>query len=521
MEPENTGFAKIKVIGVGGGGCNAVDWMFDTGLQNVEFFCLNTDAQALKRYKCANKMQIGVETTRGRGCGGNPEIGERCMEEERGTIEEILQGADIVFVTAGLGGGTGTGGAPIVASVARSLGILTVAVVSRPFRFEGPRRMLTADKGLERLRKDCDTIITVSNDRLLEVAGQKTTLRDAFAIANNVLSQAVQSISDLVTIPGLINVDFNDIRSVMGDRGGAVMGIGVGKGENRSTESVKKATSSPLLDKIVIDGATGVLVSITGGPDMTLAHVNEAMSLVYESVDSNAEIIFGAVVDESIHDEMRVIIVATGFPDDPHRLVSAEASKTETVAAGAPSSDPFGSWGVQHVPQGETPAGLVSAGASGTGGPGAEYASAHPATTARPSPASPKASVHKSPVPSNLRHQIDALRDEDTRAPQQAAPAVHPQRAVPPALGGAPRPGAAPVARPSQPVRSTGGNGDSGFGTTKPEYNVLKDAQEKPNIPIFNPSAAQQEAQEEPAAVKTDDYEIPAFLRRRRSALFD
>lgn len=535
METDSTGYAKIKVIGVGGGGCNAVDWMFDTGLQNVEFFCLNTDAQALKRYKCPNKIQIGTATSKGRGCGGSPEVGEKCMEEERATVEEMLQGADIVFVTAGLGGGTGTGGAPVVASVARSLGILTVAVVSRPFRFEGPRRMATADRGLEKLRKDCDTIITVSNDRLLEVAGQKATLREAFAVANNVLSQAVQSISDLVTIPGLINVDFNDIRAVMGDRGGAVMGIGVGKGENRASEAVKKATSSPLLDKIVIDGATGVLVSITGGPDMTLGHVNEAMSLIYESVDNNAEIIFGAVVDESVHDEMRVILIATGFPDDPHRLVAAESKRLEAKPAAAPvSSDPFGSWGLGNQLQTAQPTILAAAGASPmvptNGGATTEHRHAAPQPTAftRPAPAAeppapPAPAPQRTAAPGNLRHAIDELREEIAPAvPQHAAPSGFQQRAMPQAAPVRPAamPAPAPVVRPAQPVRAPGGNGDGAFNKTVPEYNKVKDNQETPNIPMFNPTA-QTEAQAEPAAVKTDDYEIPAFLRRRRSALFD
>ncbi len=497
MEPESAGFAKIKVLGVGGGGCNAVDWMFDTGLQNVEFYCLNTDAQALKRYKCPNKIQIGTDTTRGRGCGGSPEMGGRCMEEARESLEEILQGADIVFVTAGLGGGTGTGGAPIVASVARSLGILTVAVVSRPFRFEGPRRMTIADKGLEKLRTDCDTIITISNDRLLEVAGQKTTLREAFAIANNVLSQAVQSISDLVTIPGLINVDFNDIRTVMGDRGGAVMGIGIGKGENRASEAVKKATSSPLLDKIVIDGATGVLVSITGGPDMTLSHVNEAMSQIHECVDTNAEIIFGAVVDESVNDQMRVIIIATGFPDDPHKLMRDETHKAETVAAAATMPFMTPPRPVMTQPQAYAP----TAQASQPGNGGAQPRQAQP--QARP-PMQPVASAPN--TRGQLRQEINDIREEETRPAYPARPA---QPAMP--------------ARPSPaPQPRTGGNGEAGFGApSQPEYNALRDNQDKPNIPVYNPGQPQQEAEVESTAVKTDDYEIPAFLRRRRSALFD
>ncbi len=334
LDHEPAGFARIKVVGVGGGGCNAVDSMFDIGLQNVEFYVINSDLQALKRSKCPNRIQIGAEKTQGRGCGADPSLGEKCMLEAKEEMVETLRGADIVFVTAGLGGGTGTGAAPVVAQAAKELGILTVAIVTKPFQFEGPRRMKSAEAALEKFRDACDTMIVINNQRLLDVVGPKVPMKEAFKVADNVLAQAVSSISDLVCTPGLINVDFNDVRTIMGGRGGAVMGVGVGKGENRAAEAVKKATSSPLLDKIVIDGATGVLICITGGPDMSLMEVNEATQMVHEAADPDAEIIFGAVIDESMTDQLRVTIIATGFPDDVQRKqMTGAAAKPEVRTA--------------------------------------------------------------------------------------------------------------------------------------------------------------------------------------------
>jgi len=513
IEPEPAGYANIKVVGVGGGGCNAVDWMFDTGLQNVEFFCLNTDAQSLKRYKSPNKIQVGTDITKGRGSGGHPEVGEKCMEGERQRLEELLKGADIVFVAAGLGGGTGTGGAPVVAQVARSLGILTVGVVTKPFRFEGVKRLQAADLGLEKLRKECDTIITVSNDRLLEVAGAKATLREAFGVANRVLSQGVQSISDLVSIPGLINVDFNDIRSVMGDRGGAVMGISTGKGENRASEAVKKATSSPLLDKFAIDGAQGVLVNITGGSDMTIGHVHEAMNMVYEMVDSNALIIFGAVVDDSVKDEMRVTLIATGFSDEPNRQRQGEGRNVETIrtvpqmleTTGAASSAQARDSAAAHSAAGvfETP---IIASISET------RSAADQAAISQVQPARPRTAGGGG----SLRQSLDAMRQDVPGAPMRPPvqqPQAYPQNA-PSAMPGAD----APVRRPAQ-------GGDVTFGMQHPEMNILRNPEEKPRIPVYSPAepapAAAAPAKAGAVGAEAEDYETPSFLRRRRSALFD
>lgn len=316
--------ARIKVIGIGGGGSNAVDGMMASGLQNVDFHVLNTDIQALSQAKCTNRLQIGGEVTQGLGAGGDPLTGEKAANAAKDQIREILEGTDMVFLTAGLGGGTGTGATPVIAQMAKEAGVLTVSIVTRPFSFEGPQRLLKADQGVEKLREYVDTLIVVSNDRLLEVVGNKATLVEAFQVTNNVLAQGVQSISDLISVPGLINLDFADVRAIMGERGGAVMGVGQGKGENRAEEAVKKACSSPLLDKIEIDGATGVLICITGPTDLRLSEINTATALVYKAAEENANIIFGAVIDEHLQDEMRVTIIATGFADDLRRTKRAQ-----------------------------------------------------------------------------------------------------------------------------------------------------------------------------------------------------
>jgi cell division protein FtsZ len=314
LPPEFDQFAKIKVIGVGGGGNNAVNRMISAGLRGVEFIAVNTDAQALKGALASIKLQIGSKATKGLGAGADPEVGHNAAEESREEIANALRGADMVFVTAGMGGGTGTGAAPIVAEVAKDLGALTVGVVTKPFTFEGRKRLMQAEKGIASLKSKVDTLITIPNDRLLQVVDKKTSIVEAFRIADDVLRQGVQGISDLIAVPGLINLDFADVRTIMSDTGSALMGIGVNSGENRAAEAARAAINSPLLETS-IEGARGVLLNITGGPDLGLLEVNEAAEIIAQAADPEANIIFGAVIDESIRDEVRVTVIATGFGD--------------------------------------------------------------------------------------------------------------------------------------------------------------------------------------------------------------
>ncbi|HUT24813.1 MAG TPA: cell division protein FtsZ [Sumerlaeia bacterium] len=311
---------RIKVIGVGGGGSNAVDSMIDMGLTGVDFCNINTDLQALQLSKSPNKLHIGREITHGMGCGGDPAQGEKAALASKEQITQALGDCDMVFIATGLGGGTGTGAAPVVAEIAKSLGLLTVAIVTKPFAFEGPQRHRRAEQGLAKLSEFVDTKIVILNDKLTETVGPKTPLTEAFDLVNRVLAQGVHAISDLISVPGEINVDFMDVKTVMGETGGAVMGVGIGKGENRATEAVKKACASPLQEKIVIEGARGVLISITSSPDVSLQEINAATSAVYEVADPEANIIFGMVIDPSLKDEMRVTIIATGFPDEDDRF---------------------------------------------------------------------------------------------------------------------------------------------------------------------------------------------------------
>jgi cell division protein FtsZ len=304
--------AIIKVVGVGGGGTNAVNRMVDAGLTGVEFIAVNTDAQALLMCDADVKIHIGAQATRGLGAGANPDIGRAAAQESRDELKEALKGADMIFVTAGEGGGTGTGGAPIVAELSRELDALTVGVVTRPFSFEGRKRSQQAEVGIEDLRDRVDTLIVIENDRLLQVVEKKTSIMDAFKIADDVLRQGVQGITDLITIPGLVNLDFADVRTIMRDAGSAMMGIGSASGENRAAEAAKQAVSSPLLEA-EITGATGILLNVTGGPEIGLFEVNEAAEVVTSAADQNANVIFGAVIDDAAGDEVRVTVIATGF----------------------------------------------------------------------------------------------------------------------------------------------------------------------------------------------------------------
>ena len=305
--------AKIKVVGIGGGGGNAVNRMIDAQMGGIEFLVANTDLQALRKCRAPGKLQLGPQLTRGLGAGGDPETGRKAALEDTDRILELLDGSDMVFITAGLGGGTGTGAAPIVASLASELGALTVAVVTKPFGFEGKKRMSAAERGVEELRNAVDTLITIPNERLLSFVERGTPLAEAFRIADDVLRQAVQGISDLITVPGEVNVDFADVRAIMSGMGMALMGTGVAKGENRALEAAQRAISSPLLEETSIDGARGVLINISGGRDLSLHEVAEAARIISEAVDGEANIISGMVLDENLEEDMKVTVIATGF----------------------------------------------------------------------------------------------------------------------------------------------------------------------------------------------------------------
>ncbi|HEY8186991.1 MAG TPA: cell division protein FtsZ [Pyrinomonadaceae bacterium] len=333
-EPPITG-ARIKVIGIGGGGGNAVNRMIEAGIEGIEFLVANTDLQALKRSKAPIKIQLGSRLTKGLGAGANPVVGREAALEDTDKIIEVLEGADMVFVTTGLGGGTGTGGAPIIASLATELEALTVAVVTKPFHFEGRRRMQQAEQGLRELRECVDTVITIPNERLLHTVDKDASLADSFGVADDVLRQAVQGISDLITVPGLINLDFADVKSIMQGMGMALMGAGRARGDNRAIEATQQAISSPLLEEATIQGAKGVLINITGGPDLTLYEVNVASTIIRESADEDANIIFGAVIDEDLRDDMKITVIATGFGQEAVAVGSA-ASITSLPATAAP-----------------------------------------------------------------------------------------------------------------------------------------------------------------------------------------
>ncbi|GEA28912.1 cell division protein FtsZ [Microcystis aeruginosa NIES-4325] len=332
--------AKIKVIGVGGGGCNAVNRMIASGVTGIEFWAINTDAQALAHSSAPQRLQIGTKLTRGLGAGGNPAIGQKAAEESRDEIAQALEGTDLVFITAGMGGGTGTGAAPIVAEIAKEIGCLTVGVVTRPFTFEGRRRTNQADEGVGGLQSRVDTLIIIPNNQLLQVIPAETPLQEAFRVADDVLRQGVQGISDIITIPGLVNVDFADVRAVMADAGSALMGIGIGSGKSRAKEGATAAISSPLLESS-IEGAKGVVFNITGGQDLTLHEVNAAAEIIYEVVDPNANIIFGAVIDEKMQGEVRITVIATGFSGEPPSRPTGSKVVINTPAPSpAPTPEP-------------------------------------------------------------------------------------------------------------------------------------------------------------------------------------
>jgi cell division protein FtsZ len=375
--PQNY-LAVIKVVGIGGGGVNAVNRMIEEGLKGVEFIAINTDAQALLMSDADVKLDVGRELTRGLGAGANPDVGCKAAEDHREEIEEVLKGADMVFVTAGEGGGTGTGGAPVVASVARSLGALTIGVVTRPFGFEGKRRVVQAEAGIEKLRSEVDTLIVIPNDRLLSISDRHVSVLDAFKAADQVLLSGVQGITDLITTPGLINLDFADVKSVMSGAGSALMGTGSSRGDDRAVAAAEMAISSPLLEAS-IDGAHGVLLSIQGGSDLGLFEINEAAQLVSNSAAVDANIIFGAVIDDALGDEVRVTVIAAGLDENRNgRNGSATAAAADPGGSAFSSTSSFGGFGSAAPSPGPAPA------------PGPGRFATHSAS-ARSSPASPSA----------------------------------------------------------------------------------------------------------------------------------
>ncbi len=340
IKPDIARFAKIKVIGIGGAGCNAISSMISVAqITGVDFLGINTDAQALLTCQAPAKVQIGENITRGLGAGGNPEVGKQAAEESREKLTEFLRDTDMVFLTCGEGGGTGTGATPVIAQIAKELGALTIVVVTKPFHFEGTRRMVTAEEGILNLKDKVDTLIVIPNQRLLEVIDKKMTLLEAFRVADSVLSQGVQGIADLITMPGLINVDFADVRAIMTNAGSALMGIGTGVGENRASTAARTAIASPLLE-MSVEGAKGVLFNITGGPDLTMAEVDEAAKQIAAAVDPDANIIFGATIDEHMVDQVKISVIATGF-DETKRRLRELTGKTR---------DPAGAYATGHPP---------------------------------------------------------------------------------------------------------------------------------------------------------------------------
>ncbi|MES0338514.1 MAG: cell division protein FtsZ [Anaerolineales bacterium] len=331
--PQTESFARIKVVGIGGGGSNAVNRMIEEGLVGIEFIAINTDAQALLLSNATTRVRIGDKLTRGLGAGGNPETGQKAAEESAEDLYEVLKGSDMVFIAAGIGGGTGTGAAPIVAQIAREIGALTIGVVTRPFTFEGAKRAQSAESGIEQLKEKVDTLIVIPNDRLLQIADKKASLHDAFKIADDVLHQGIQGISELITVPGLINLDFADVRTIMSEGGAALMAVGRASGEDRSRVAAEQAISSHLLD-ITIDGARGILFNVTGGHDLSLYEVNQAAAIIKETAHPDVNLIFGAVIDPNMGEELRVTVIATGFEraGGLHHAMRRTRSRTEARA---------------------------------------------------------------------------------------------------------------------------------------------------------------------------------------------
>lgn len=340
MYQQGESFARIKVVGVGGGGCNAVNRMIAEGIRGIEFISINTDGQALLFSQAETRVRIGEKVTRGRGAGGVPEVGRKAAEESSEELYQVLKGSDMVFVTAGMGGGTGTGAAPVIAQIAKEVGALTIGVVTKPFTFEGAQRMQAAEMGITKLKEQADTLIVIPNDRLLQIVDKRASLEEAFSAADDVLRQGIQGISELITVPGRINLDFADVRTIMSEGGAALMAVGRGSGETRARDAAEKAISSSLLD-ITIDGARGILFNVTGGPDLTLFEVNEAAAIIKETAHPDVNLIFGAVIDPNMGDEVRITVIATGFDQANmrsrfHRIDEMREKKTIGSGYGVP-----------------------------------------------------------------------------------------------------------------------------------------------------------------------------------------
>ncbi|GGK98235.1 cell division protein FtsZ [Sphaerisporangium melleum] len=442
--PQNY-LAVIKVVGIGGGGVNAVNRMIEEGLKGVEFIAINTDAQALLMSDADVKLDVGRELTRGLGAGANPEVGRKAAEDHREEIEEVLKGADMVFVTAGEGGGTGTGGAPVVANIARSLGALTIGVVTRPFSFEGRRRAMQAEAGIETLRDEVDTLIVIPNDRLLSISDRQVSVLDAFKAADQVLLSGVQGITDLITTPGLINLDFADVKSVMSGAGSALMGIGHARGDDRSVAAAEMAVSSPLLEAS-IDGAHGVLLSIAGGSDLGLFEINEAAQLVSNAAAMDANIIFGTVIDDALGDEVRVTVIAAGF-DDPE----PEKPAAQPVERGRPASRPASQGApAQPAPQ-QAPATQPAQPARSAPSAFTPHKSEPPRAEQRPAPVRPLPTVQQAPaVPAAVPEPAPVAEPAPAPAPfARESAAAEPAQASPAGQTGQ---GAHAEQQPSGPV---------------------------------------------------------------------
>jgi cell division protein FtsZ len=491
--------AVIKVVGIGGGGTNAVNRMVDQGLKGVEFIAVNTDAQALLMSDADVKLDIGRELTRGLGAGANPEVGRKAAEDHREEIEEVLKGADMVFVTAGEGGGTGTGGAPVVASIARKLGALTIGVVTRPFTFEGRRRANQAEEGIQSLRNECDTLIVIPNDRLLQLGDVGVSLMDAFRSADEVLLSGVQGITNLITTPGLINLDFADVKSVMSGAGSALMGIGSSRGEGRAVQAAGKAINSPLLEASM-DGAQGVLLSIAGGSDLGLFEINEAASLVQEAAHPEANIIFGTVIDDSLGDEVRVTVIAAGFEagGPTHKKLEPTAFRSpEKPSSGVIAPAVSGS-----TSSGNGTTGSTTGSANGNGSASPE--SAHTPAPATPAPAASANGSGAGPVGSGPASPPPPAAAPVGTPPPASAPSPHQSGTLPPAAppsGSTGAPYSPPTPRQPDTARRE-------FG-----YEPVEPARPQTTPP---PSAAPSSGYTQPmdATDLDDDVDVPPFMKR-------